>query len=135
MNTAVLARKIARLKTFLDDLKPYTALTDSDRRAAHYAIERLLQLLCEASADIALQVVKRHGIAPLDSYRGIFMALATHGALSKDLAERLALACGMRNVLTHLYDDIDLDRVVAAVEPAVALYSRFLDWAVPHLEP
>jgi uncharacterized protein YutE (UPF0331/DUF86 family) len=36
----------------------------------------------------------------------------------------------MRNVLTHLYDTIDLDRVVAAVEPALALYRQYLEWAL-----
>ena len=39
-------------------------------------------------------------------------------------------ACGMRNILTHLYDAIDLDRVIAAVDPALALYREYLDWAL-----
>ena len=34
------------------------------------------------------------------------------------------------NVLTHLYDAIDLDRVIAAVDPALALYREYLDWAL-----
>jgi uncharacterized protein YutE (UPF0331/DUF86 family) len=36
----------------------------------------------------------------------------------------------MRNILTHLYDAIDLDRVIAAVDPALALYREYLDWAL-----
>jgi uncharacterized protein YutE (UPF0331/DUF86 family) len=40
----------------------------------------------------------------------------------------------MRNVLTHLYDEIDTDRVIAAVEPAVALYRAFAGWCVGQLE-
>jgi len=43
------------------------------------------------------------------------------GALPQPLAERLIDACGMHNILTHLYDAIDLDRVIAAVDPAPAL--------------
>ena len=49
------------------------------------------------------------------------------------MASELVAACGMRNVLTHLYDEIDLDRVIAAVDPAIALYSRFADWVLDRL--
>jgi uncharacterized protein YutE (UPF0331/DUF86 family) len=44
-----------------------------------------------------------------------------HGAPPQPLAERLVDDCGMRNILTHLHDAIDLDRVIAAVDPALAL--------------
>jgi uncharacterized protein YutE (UPF0331/DUF86 family) len=36
----------------------------------------------------------------------------------------------MNNILTHLYDEIDLGQVVRAVEPAVALYEKFAHWAL-----
>lgn len=36
----------------------------------------------------------------------------------------------MRNVLTQLYDTIDLKCVVAAVEPALELYRAYLNWAL-----
>lgn len=92
-----------------------------------------MQLLCEAAADIALQVCKSRGLGVPDSYREIFTTLAKRGILPAPLAEALAKACGMRDVLTHLYDTIDLSRVVRAVEPAVALYRDFLKWAVAQL--
>jgi len=41
----------------------------------------------------------------------------------------------MRNVLTHLYDVIDLDRVVAAVEPAIDVYGRYAKWAQWKTDP
>jgi uncharacterized protein YutE (UPF0331/DUF86 family) len=48
--------------------------------------------------------------------------------LPRDLADRLVAACGMRNVLTHLYDTIDLERVIDAVDPAITLYAGYVDW-------
>jgi len=36
----------------------------------------------------------------------------------------------MNNILPHLYDEIDLGRVVRAVEPAVALYETFAQWVL-----
>lgn len=55
-------------------------------------------------------------------------------ATPEPMARDLIAACGMRNVLTHLYDEIDTDRVIAAVEPAVALYRAFAGWCVGQLE-
>lgn len=46
------------------------------------------------------------------------------------MASDLVAACGVRNVLTHLYDIIDLDRVIAAVEPAPDLYGAFFTTGV-----
>jgi uncharacterized protein YutE (UPF0331/DUF86 family) len=47
-------------------------------------------------------------------YRGVFAALVAKG-LDPDLAERLGLAAGLRNVLVHDYLDIDEDVVWAAL--------------------
>jgi len=128
--TEVLERKLAFLRQFLTDLAPYAQLDSDGRRREHYAIERLLQLLFESAADIGLQVLKRRGVGLAGSYREVFTSLQQQGALPQPLAERLIDACGMRNILTYLYDAIDLDRVIAAVDPALALYREYLDWAL-----
>lgn len=39
----------------------------------------------------------------------------------------------MRNVLTHLYEPIDLDRVTDPVDPALALHCAYADWVVAGL--
>lgn len=126
---AVMERKLAFLSQFLADFRTYAALDATGRRREHYAIERLLQLLCESAADIALQVLKAKGYALASSYREIFLTLARQEEMPQALAERLVAACGMRNILTHLYDSIDLERVIAAVEPAIVLYEEFGGWA------
>ncbi|MGF1614745.1 MAG: DUF86 domain-containing protein [Gammaproteobacteria bacterium] len=130
----VIERKLAFLRQFLQDLAGYARLDANRRRREHYAVERLLQLLCESAADIALQRLKALGYALPTSYREIFIALQQSGHMPADMASDLVAACGMRNVLTHLYDTIDLDRVVAAVDPALELYRRFLEWALQALQ-
>lgn len=126
----IILRKLGSLNRYVTDLGGYAALDGAGRRREHYAIERLIQLLCESSADIALQFLKARGEALPTSYREIFIGLERAGALAPDMAAELVAACGMRNVLTHLYDEIDLDRVIAAVEPVIALYSRFAHWVL-----
>lgn len=129
-----LERKLGFLNRYLGDLSGYAALDEVGRRREHYAIERLLQLLCESAADIALQFLKARGETLPASYREIFVALERAGALAPEMASELVAACGMRNVLTHLYDEIDLDRVIAAVDPAIALYTGFAGWVLERLQ-
>lgn len=124
-----LDRKLGYLNRYLRDLGIYAALDPEARCREHYAIERLLQLLCECAADIALQFLKARGETLPASYREVFAALQRAGALPSAMAADLIAACGMRNVLTHLYDDIDMDRVIAAVDPALVLYQAFARWA------
>ena len=126
----ILERKLAFLQQFLTDLEGYARLDTANRRKNHYAIERLLQLLCESAVDIGLQVLKKRGSGLAGSYREVFSTLHRLGALPEKLADGLVDACGMRNVLTHLYDRIDLDRVVAAVDPALVLYGQYLELAL-----
>ncbi len=124
----VLDRKLAALRRFLADLGDYARLDREARRRQHYAIERLIQLLFEAAADIGLQFLKARGEALPGSYREVFRALAQGDGLPADLTDALVAACGMRNVLTHLYDTIDLERVIDAAEPALAVYGRYAEW-------
>ena len=119
----------------MHDLAAYAGLDPDGRRREHYAIERLLQLLCESAADLSLQVLKAGGQVPPGSYREIFQALANAGTMPRPLAQDLIGACGMRNLLTHLYDVIDLDRVIAAIEPALALYRAYDAWLTGLLSP
>jgi len=124
----VIERKYRMLLQFLKDLRPYAELDRAARRREHYAIERLLQLLCEVSADLGLQLLKASGHQLAGSYREIFAALRTRAQLPEELAEQLMDACAMRNVLTHLYDAIDHERVIETVEPAIELYAQYAEW-------
>ncbi len=132
-NPEVMDRKLAALRRFIADLADYAQLAPDGRRREHYAIERLIQLLCEAAADIGLQLLKARGDTLPGSYREIFIALARGDGLPTDLQQELVAACGMRNVLTHLYDTIDQERVIGAVDPIIALYGRYADWVTARL--
>ncbi|WP_337288834.1 HepT-like ribonuclease domain-containing protein [Candidatus Methylomirabilis sp.] len=130
----IMERKLSFLRQFLADLDVYARLDSGGRQREHYAIERLLQLLCESAADIGLQFLKARGYGLASSYREVFEALAREGILSRDLAQGLIEACAMRNLLTHLYETIDPTRVAAAIEPALDLYRRYLRWALAEIE-
>ena len=113
-----IARRVFALNEALQDLADPDARDASrlgrDRRL-RAAVERWLQISIEACIDIAFAVIAAREWTPPDSARGAFNTLAGHGLISVDLANRLALAAGLRNILVHEYVDVDLDRVARVV--------------------
>jgi uncharacterized protein YutE (UPF0331/DUF86 family) len=79
------------------------------------AAERALQVAIQAAADIANHVLAEDSDVTPEDYGSTFSALADLGVIDRDLARRLRAAAGLRNVLVHVYVDIDPDLVWAAV--------------------
>jgi len=78
------------------------------------ATEHALQLAIQACIDVGAHLVSELGLKAPADYRGVFEALCPAG-LDPHLAERLAVATGMRNILVHGYLDVDDDTVWSAL--------------------
>jgi uncharacterized protein YutE (UPF0331/DUF86 family) len=74
------------------------------------AAEHALQLAIQSCIDVGAHLVSELGLDAPDDYRGVFASLRAAG-LDEGLAERLAAAAGMRNILVHGYLDVD-DEIV-----------------------
>jgi uncharacterized protein YutE (UPF0331/DUF86 family) len=112
------SRRILVLADTLRELaKP--ECSDVDRlatdRTLRAAVERWLQVAVEACIDIAAHIVAAEGWTPPDSGRAAFNTLAAHGRIPPDLARRLGLAVGLRNLLVHDYAEVDPARLAATV--------------------
>lgn len=110
--------RIDRLERLIEQLEEVRAsgegayLADDRVRAM---TERWLQLAIQACIDVGAQLVSELSAdAPAD-YAGVFRALAEAGHLDAGLADRLARAARMRNLLVHMYLDLDHRRVFAAL--------------------
>lgn len=77
------------------------------------ATERLLQVSIQICIDLAAQVVSEQSVAPPSSYSDVFKVLGDKGVISPEIAARLGNAARQRNLLVHLYMEID-DRAVFA---------------------
>lgn len=74
------------------------------------AAEHALQLAIQSCIDIGAHLISELGFEAPADYRGVFASLCLAG-LDPQLAERLAAAAGMRDILVHDYLDVD-DRLV-----------------------
>ncbi len=80
------------------------------------AAQHRLVVAVQAVADTAAHIAVCEGFGPPESYGAAVRSLSAGGILPDDLAERLARAVGLRNVLVHLYLEVDPQRVIRAIE-------------------
>lgn len=106
----------ARLERLDELLQELEAIRTGGRNAymaerrTRLAAEHALQLAIQSCLDIGTHLISELGLLPPADYRSVFASLQSAG-LDPRLAERLAAAAGMRNILVHGYLDVD-DEVV-----------------------
>jgi uncharacterized protein YutE (UPF0331/DUF86 family) len=110
VDAQILRRRVDALLDYLSRLEPFGAI-DRQRfianRDDHHLAERYLHLAIESALDIANHLIAEAGFEAPDTYRDAFAILARRGVLDDELGKRLQAWAGMRNVLVHLYLDID----------------------------
>lgn len=85
--------------------------------------ERHLQLAIQSAIDVAIHVVAEDSPRTPESYGESFSMLASSGVIDQELADRLRLAAGLRNILVHAYLEVDPGRLWQAIESAGDLES------------
>jgi uncharacterized protein YutE (UPF0331/DUF86 family) len=129
----VLARKLKRLRGYLDHLGSHRDRGAEDIEGDPYEVERLLELVVQVTVDILNHELAERGVIP-ESYRDSFLEAGGLGLIPKDLAESLALSAGLRNVLVHAYEEIDYELVAMSVSRALDDVGRFAEVLVARLE-
>lgn len=133
----IVRRKLSHLDGYLAELEAHRGV-DLEAYLApggpRRAVERLIQLVVEAAADINVHVVSElEGRPPID-YRESFYAAARVGLLPPALAERLAPSAGLRNALVHEYARIDDARVHASIPLVLDGFREYVRAVVAWLE-
>lgn len=129
IDAAVVRRKLGRIMTSLDLLRPMRAMSLDDYRSRVWerkGVERVLQEAIEAALDVNAHLIAERGDDVPDDYFGGFVKLGQIGVLPEDLARALAPSAGLRNRLVHEYDAIDDAKVLAAVGTMLDLYPRYI---------
>ncbi len=127
MSPEVTNRKLSNMLQYMDDLLPYKDTSYEAFLADHYKVERLIELLIMAASDIAFHLISRKGDPPPVSYRAAFIRLGELGILDKKTAGSLALGAGLRNLLVHEYEEIDLPLLHKSIPTIIRDISLFMD--------
>ena len=125
LSPEVLARKLERLALYLGALEGHRGRSAVEIRDDPYELERLLVLLVQVAVDIAAHLVVEQGAAP-SSYREAFLEAGRQRLIPEALAAKIADAAGLRNILVHLYEEIDYEIVANSVPNALQDFREFL---------
>lgn len=105
--------KILRKLNFMQKCVGYLKSidTDSNNLDMNYglrsAVERNFQLAIESAIDIGEIIISENGFERPEDYRSVFLILGKQGIIPMDFAEDFSVAAGFRNVLVHIYEEVD----------------------------
>lgn len=88
--------------------------------------ERQVQLLVDTAVDVNNHLLMEAGRPPARDYRSSFTELAPIGVLKSPLASALARTAGLRNLLVHGYDAVDLRRLHRQLRPIMRDFKKYV---------
>ena len=105
---------LRELNESLKDWERYQAIsleelhTDRDKR--NMVLHALL-ISIQSAVDIANHIIAEKGFRKPSTYRESFEILYEEGIISENLSDKLSDLAGFRNVLVHIYLQLDIDAV------------------------
>ena len=120
----------------LRELRPLTYDEFAREHVLVTSAERDFQIAIQAALDIGSIILADQQVMVPDRYSDIFPALAEIGVLPADLAQKLVGMAKFRNVLVHLYLEVDLKRVYRYLQENLGdfeTYARYVgEWLQMH---
>lgn len=133
----VLFRRLAKLEDLLRRLRAIAQverevyLHDDDLQAK---AERWLHLAAECCMDLAQHLIADRGWRTPASNREAFQILGREGVLSDELTAQMEGWAGFRNVLVHLYLEVDQEQVFVALTDELDQLGAFADAVIRCVE-
>jgi len=110
--------KLNEIENYLEELESILPLNieaykkDIEKRAA---CERYFEKIIESIIDLTFILIKEDKLEIIENEERSFFVLSENKIISKELADKLTDAKGMRNFIIHQYDKIDDELVFEAV--------------------
>jgi uncharacterized protein YutE (UPF0331/DUF86 family) len=81
----------------------------------------------QAAIDISSHLISQNGLKRPATYRETFDLLGQAGIISEELAAELSDLAGFRNVLVHIYWDLNLDEIYSILQNDLKTLRSFRD--------
>lgn len=91
-----------------------------------YAVCLCVQHAISAVIDIAQHIVVEDLNEVADTYSDSIIKLGTLGVLDRDFAKRFSKAASLRNVMVHMYSELNIDHVISILPQIIEDLEVFL---------
>jgi len=111
--------KVIELEKFIEELESSLpeSLEEYKNDFKIIAIgERYFEKIIEAIIDVTFLIIKERNFATPEEDKEALDILVREGIISKELAEKLKDAKGMRNIIAHEYGEIDDELVFSSLK-------------------
>ena len=136
----VILTRLQAMRKYLQRLKQFESLTFEEYQNdfdTQLVTERLVQLCTEAALDINKYLFAKLGLITSKqelTNKEYFLNAIAHGILTRETGTMLASAAGMRNVLVHLYLDIENEKVFLAIQKCLKYYPIYMREILDYLD-
>jgi uncharacterized protein YutE (UPF0331/DUF86 family) len=79
-------------------------------------------------------IISEEGLERPPDYKSVFLVLGKNSILPKDFAEKLAPISGFRNVLVHMYEEVDLGILEEFLTGKLGGFEKFAGYALEYIE-
>jgi uncharacterized protein YutE (UPF0331/DUF86 family) len=117
----------------LREYQPYDIEEIRDNRTLRGAVERYMEVSLACMIDICEMIVSSEKLRRPDTYREVILVLGQHEILPEEFARKLAPAAGFRNVLVHMYADIDLEKLYSHLQNDIDDLELFAEYIAKYL--
>ncbi|KKH49581.1 DUF86 domain-containing protein [Methanosarcina sp. 1.H.A.2.2] len=117
----------------LREYQPYDIEEIRDNRTLRGAVERYMEVSLACMIDICEMIVSSEKLRRPDTYREVILVLGQHEILPEEFARKLAPAAGFRNVLVHMYADIDLEKLYSHLQNDIDNLELFAEYIAKYL--
>lgn len=110
----VVNARLSKMQEYLKILKQISRYNIEDFKSnpEHYgSAERFLQLAIECCIDIGSHIIASEGFRRPEDYADVFKVLGENKVLPEDFAAQLVKMARFRNLLVHIYLEVDLNQV------------------------
>ncbi len=129
--------KLEQLGEYVSILREYQQYDIEEVMNSHTlrggAIERYMEVSLACMIDICEMVISIEKLRRPDTYREVILVLGQRGILPEDFSRKLAPAAGFRNVLVHMYADIDIGKLYSHLQNDIVDLELFAGYIAKYL--
>ncbi|RLJ01839.1 MAG: DUF86 domain-containing protein [Candidatus Aenigmatarchaeota archaeon] len=129
--------KLERLREYVKILSSYKKCTPQQIKKdviLRGAIERYLQISLECCIDIGEMIISYEGLRKPETYKEIMEILGEKGIIPKKFAKEFAEAIKFRNLLVHMYERIEVERLCNYLKNNLEDFNKFAKFIANYLK-
>ena len=129
--------KLERLQEYVRILNSYRKYSIQEIKkdfTLKGAVERYLEVSLECILDIGEMVISKEGFRKPETYREVIEILGEKGILPEEFAKRFAEVAKFRNILVHMYAEVDVEMVYEILQNNLGDFDEFAKYIARYLE-